>query len=298
MDSGKNEHGSEVRETEEENLLEFDERPAKLAQPNAEILDGRMEDHLEQIERATEELVELDAVVQRVAEEEDMHVESVTREAEIITTTEQVDENTEVEIMTTITTEEARLIPNLHEDGHKTQDTLAIEHETTKVLVQKTRQVVEIHNKPAIDESAIEEQIFKERLANCLITETLLSNLKDKTNYVDLSKADEAYQDLEKDSRAKLDTIMDNQTKIYNKILWINILAEKITADNDPKALKFDDKATVKKCEELQKFEIEVGKTKGYLDLLSARMNRAEKELDAYFYNLLKKHQMSESNLI
>lgn len=298
MDLNKNEHESTSKPTDEVHLLGLDVKTEGFSKPTEDVIDDGIKDDIQQIEEATAQLIELDNLVHKIAEEKNMELESITQKAEIVTLTTQIDENTEMETVTTITTEEAKLISHAEDKEQIDEDGHTIDHDTAKVVVQKSRQVVEIHHKPAIDEAYIEEQLFKEKLAICKIPETLLSSFKDRTNYLDLSEVDEAYDALEKEARAKLDSVLDNQTKIYNKILWINILAEKITADNDPKAIKFDDKGTVKKCEELQKFEIEVSKAKGYLNLLSARMKKAEKELDAYFYNLLKAHQMTENNLI
>ncbi len=165
--------------------------------------------------------------------------------------------------------------------------------EIIQTIHKKAKRVIEVNSHNNLDDSEIDKHILTEKLASLQINETLLSSFKDKANYMDLSKVDTAYNTLSDNTRGELDKITEAQSKIYNKILWINILGDQISKDNESKALLFDERATEKRYDELQKFEIEVGKTRGYLDLLSSRMKLIEKDLDQYFYKILKEHQMS-----
>jgi len=266
----------------------------------AESLDPQVDGEITPPQLRGEE--EMPAIANREATNDGAN--SLSQQAEI--TTEQIspiearnfNEQDEEEKIMRLVDEKTSLVNDSQDESKEDEEKVLLNIDSAGNRVKIARQVVEINNTRALDAAHIEEQLFKERLAGLKISETLLTSFKEKANYLNLSQVDAGYDMLEGQTKAKLDLTIESQTKIYNKMLWINILAEKMTSDNDPKTLEFDGKTMAKKSQEFQKFEIEVVKSKGYLDALSNRMKRVEKELDAYFYKLLKTHQMTENNLI
>lgn len=157
-----------------------------------------------------------------------------------------------------------------------------------KSVVQKPApnlKVIEIHNTSAKVEFSETEN--GKSILSIPLPESLLDVVVSPEPI--LVASDEKFSRHSKETLERLTKIFDTQTKIYSKILWVQILSEQLVKENSPNDFKIDNPATIKKMEDVRKLELEVAKTKAFFGALNARISKTEKDLDDAFTGFLKK---------
>ena len=157
-----------------------------------------------------------------------------------------------------------------------------------KSVVQKPApnlKVIEIHNTSAKMEFSETEN--GKSILSIPLPESLLDVVVSPEPI--LVASDEKFSRHSKETLERLTKIFDTQTKIYSKILWVQILSEQLVKENSPNDFKIDNPATIKKIEDVRKLELEVAKTKAFFGALNTRISKTEKDLDDAFTGFLKK---------
>ena len=92
-----------------------------------------------------------------------------------------------------------------------------------------------------------------------------------------------------------INNIKENQSKIYNKLLWMNILSKKIIEDSYNENMEIEKMDIKERISKFEKLDIDVFKTKGYMISLKKRLKKIETDLDGFFYSFLKKYKEREA---
>lgn len=102
------------------------------------------------------------------------------------------------------------------------------------------------------------------------------------------------FQAKQKIFNENINNIKENQSKVYNKLLWMNILSKKMIEDSYNENMEIEKMDIQDRVEKFQKLDRDVFKTKGYMISLRKRLQKIETDLDGFFYSFLKKYKERE----
>lgn len=157
------------------------------------------------------------------------------------------------------------------------------------------KSVIDVNHAPVQETEVFASTSIGERLNKIKIQESLMTTFNvSKRNLIDSKHVDELLSKKIAGFRASQHHVADNQSKIYNKLLWINIMADTIARENYTENLKLMDKNITKKVEEFKKLDLEVFKTRNYMDHMGTRLKKIDTDLDDYFISFLKKHKSNK----
>ena len=99
-------------------------------------------------------------------------------------------------------------------------------------------------------------------------TKSLVRKFERDSGRLASGPSEEAIQNFAKDRSEAVEVLLNEQAKIFNKILWIKILSERVIEDNSPEVLKFDSKKNLERQSQIGKMKQEIFKTGNYLQIV------------------------------
>ena len=106
------------------------------------------------------------------------------------------------------------------------------------------------------------------KLETSNITASLVKSFNRSSGKLGTQKIEQQIQVLAKMKKEEAEILFNEQAKIFNKILWVRILSERITEDNDVSKLMFDSNLNKERQNKLAKIKQETFKTKNYLSIV------------------------------
>ena len=143
------------------------------------------------------------------------------------------------------------------------------ELQKTPTKPSNSSKIIEIHSgkkKKEIKKFRNAEESKKLEAKN--VTTSLVKSFDRKSGKLKTQSAEKGIQEFAKQKKEEAEILLNEQAKIFNKILWVRILSERVAEDNQAKDLKFDSKVNKERQNRLGKMKQETFKTLNYLEIL------------------------------
>ena len=100
------------------------------------------------------------------------------------------------------------------------------------------------------------------------ITTSLVKSFNRSSGKLKTLNTEKSIQEMAKKKKEEAEILFNEQAKIFNKILWVRILSERIVEDNDETGLTFDSVLNKERQNKLAKMKQETFKTSNYLSIV------------------------------
>ena len=134
---------------------------------------------------------------------------------------------------------------------------------------EKGLRVIEINSGiKSTPTNKFKNSLLYEKLNGENLTESLVKSFNRESGKIKTEEIEKSIKEYAKEKKKETETLINEQAKIFNKILWIKILTERILEDNKPQELKFDSQKSKAKQNKISKMTQEVYKTSNYLGIV------------------------------
>ena len=134
---------------------------------------------------------------------------------------------------------------------------------------QQASRIIEIHSgKKKESVGRFKQSESFAQLQPKQVTASLVKSFNRGSGRLRTEATEKAIQEFAKDKKEEAETLFNEQAKIFNKILWVRILTERIVEDNQVERLEFHSRQNKERQNRLGKMKQEAFKTSNYLEIV------------------------------
>ena len=134
---------------------------------------------------------------------------------------------------------------------------------------KKIKKIVEINSGKKKEENInFKNTEFYKNYEKKEFTDSLVKKFNKDSQKLNTGEIENKVNTFAKSKREEQEKLINEQAKIFNKILWIKIISERIIKDNESHTLQFISKKNQTKKNNIEKMKQEVYKTSNYLEIV------------------------------